>query len=246
MTITAAAEQAVVDSVPKGALINGNWVETGKTLDVIDPSTGEPLCAITDAGEAEALAALDAAVKRAGRMGRHPAARAQRDPARRLRIDDQPPRRVGAADDARDGQAAQRVKGRGRLRRRLPALVQRRGRAHQRSLRRRPQRPGPTAHDEAGARTVRVCHALELPGRDGHAQDRPGARRRLHRRDEAGQRNAAQLLRARPGIPRRWPARRRREPRLRIQRQRDRRPAAARTRAPASSASPDRRRSARN
>jgi succinate-semialdehyde dehydrogenase/glutarate-semialdehyde dehydrogenase len=61
MTITAAAEQAIVDSVPKGALINGNWVETGKTLDVIDPSTGEPLCQIADAGEAEALAALDAA-----------------------------------------------------------------------------------------------------------------------------------------------------------------------------------------
>jgi succinate-semialdehyde dehydrogenase/glutarate-semialdehyde dehydrogenase len=55
-------EQAVVDRVPKGALINGNWIETGKTLPVIDPSTGETLCEITDAGEAEALAALDAAV----------------------------------------------------------------------------------------------------------------------------------------------------------------------------------------
>lgn len=61
MTITAELEKEVVAKVPKGALINGNWVETGKTLDVIDPSTGEPLCAITDAGEAEALAALDAA-----------------------------------------------------------------------------------------------------------------------------------------------------------------------------------------
>jgi succinate-semialdehyde dehydrogenase/glutarate-semialdehyde dehydrogenase len=61
MTITAALEQEVVEKVPKGALINGNWIETGKTLDVIDPSTGEPLCQITDAGEAEALAALDAA-----------------------------------------------------------------------------------------------------------------------------------------------------------------------------------------
>ncbi|MBJ7458841.1 MAG: aldehyde dehydrogenase family protein, partial [Thermoleophilaceae bacterium] len=61
MSITAASEQAVVDSVPKGALINGSWIETGRTLDVIDPSTGEALCAITDAGEPEALAALDAA-----------------------------------------------------------------------------------------------------------------------------------------------------------------------------------------
>lgn len=61
MTITAALEKEVVEKVPKGALINGNWIETGKTLEVIDPSTGEPLCEIADAGEAEALAALDAA-----------------------------------------------------------------------------------------------------------------------------------------------------------------------------------------
>ncbi|MGH2905960.1 MAG: NAD-dependent succinate-semialdehyde dehydrogenase [Solirubrobacterales bacterium] len=54
-------EREVVDRVPKGALINGNWIDTGKTLEVIDPSTGEPLCEIADAGEAEALAALDAA-----------------------------------------------------------------------------------------------------------------------------------------------------------------------------------------
>ena len=55
-------EQEVVARVPKGALINGNWIETGRTLEVIDPSTGEALCEIADAGEAEALAALDAAV----------------------------------------------------------------------------------------------------------------------------------------------------------------------------------------
>ncbi len=56
-----AAEQSVIDSVPKGALINGNWVDTGSTLEVIDPSTGEALCEIADSGESEALAALDAA-----------------------------------------------------------------------------------------------------------------------------------------------------------------------------------------
>lgn len=60
-SITPDLELDVVAKVPKGALIGGNWIETGKTLDVIDPSTGEALCAITDAGEPEALAALDAA-----------------------------------------------------------------------------------------------------------------------------------------------------------------------------------------
>ncbi len=59
--MSSALEQDVVARVPKGALIGGNWIDTDRTLDVIDPSTGEPLCAITDAGEAEALAALDAA-----------------------------------------------------------------------------------------------------------------------------------------------------------------------------------------
>lgn len=54
-------EAEVVNRVPKGALINGNWIDTGKTLEVIDPSTGEALCEIADAGEAEGLAALDAA-----------------------------------------------------------------------------------------------------------------------------------------------------------------------------------------
>lgn len=60
-TITPALEQEVVNKVPKGALIAGEWVHTGRTLPVIDPSTGEVLCEITDAGETEALAALDAA-----------------------------------------------------------------------------------------------------------------------------------------------------------------------------------------
>ncbi|MFY9265764.1 MAG: NAD-dependent succinate-semialdehyde dehydrogenase [Solirubrobacterales bacterium] len=55
-------EQQVVARVPKGALINGRWIETGQTVEVIDPSTGEALCAITDAGTPEAIAALDAAV----------------------------------------------------------------------------------------------------------------------------------------------------------------------------------------
>lgn len=59
--MSAALEQEVVAKVPKGALIAGEWVETGRTIEVIDPSTGEALCEITDAGETESLAALDAA-----------------------------------------------------------------------------------------------------------------------------------------------------------------------------------------
>lgn len=61
VSVASAHEREIVERVPKGALIGGEWVETGKTLPVEDPSTGEALCEIADAGEQEALAALDAA-----------------------------------------------------------------------------------------------------------------------------------------------------------------------------------------
>ena len=38
----------------------------------------------------------------------------------------------------------------------------------------------PRADDGAAGRPVPLHHAVELPARDGHAQDRPGDRRRLH------------------------------------------------------------------
>jgi succinate-semialdehyde dehydrogenase/glutarate-semialdehyde dehydrogenase len=63
MTITAALEKEVVDRVPKGALIGGEWVDTGRTLGVTDPSTGEVLCEIADGDETTALAALNAAAE---------------------------------------------------------------------------------------------------------------------------------------------------------------------------------------
>lgn len=60
-TAASAREREVVERAPKGALIAGEWIQTGRTLTVDDPSTGEPLCEIADAGEREAMAALDAA-----------------------------------------------------------------------------------------------------------------------------------------------------------------------------------------
>lgn len=61
MTISAADEQRVIEAVPKGALIGGEWVQTGGTIGVDDPSTGEALAQIADCGADEALAALTAA-----------------------------------------------------------------------------------------------------------------------------------------------------------------------------------------
>jgi succinate-semialdehyde dehydrogenase / glutarate-semialdehyde dehydrogenase len=57
----ASKEQAVVDAVPKGLYIGGEWRETAETLPVEDPATGEVLAEVADATPDEAMSALDAA-----------------------------------------------------------------------------------------------------------------------------------------------------------------------------------------
>ncbi|MGY1895821.1 NAD-dependent succinate-semialdehyde dehydrogenase [Nocardia gipuzkoensis] len=56
-----AAERAAIDTVPRGLFIEGQWRATARTLPVLDPATGAPLCAVADANPADGLAALDAA-----------------------------------------------------------------------------------------------------------------------------------------------------------------------------------------
>ncbi|MBU8829552.1 NAD-dependent succinate-semialdehyde dehydrogenase [Mycolicibacterium goodii] len=57
-------ENRVVSAVEKRLFIDGKWVDAtdGATFDVVDPSTGEVLCAVADASPADGRAALDAAV----------------------------------------------------------------------------------------------------------------------------------------------------------------------------------------
>lgn len=64
VTITAANERALLDSLPTGLFIGGEWraASDGATFDVIDPSTGLVLLTIADATVADGAAALDAAV----------------------------------------------------------------------------------------------------------------------------------------------------------------------------------------
>ncbi len=56
-------EQRIVDEVPKGLYIGGEWRDAvgGETLTVEDPSTGETLCEVADATPDDAMAALGAA-----------------------------------------------------------------------------------------------------------------------------------------------------------------------------------------
>jgi succinate-semialdehyde dehydrogenase/glutarate-semialdehyde dehydrogenase len=58
-----AAEQAVVDAVPKGLFIAGAWRDgaSGETVAVEDPSTGETIAAVADGTQQDALDALGAA-----------------------------------------------------------------------------------------------------------------------------------------------------------------------------------------
>ncbi|MGI8712797.1 MAG: NAD-dependent succinate-semialdehyde dehydrogenase [Solirubrobacteraceae bacterium] len=54
-------ESALVQTVPRGLYIDGDWLQTPDTLAVEDPSTGEVLAEVADATEQDALAALEAA-----------------------------------------------------------------------------------------------------------------------------------------------------------------------------------------
>jgi len=59
-----AAETKLLDSVPDGLFIGGEWAPatSGATLKVYDPATGEVIKTIADAGVADGAAAMDAAV----------------------------------------------------------------------------------------------------------------------------------------------------------------------------------------
>ncbi len=54
----------IVTRLPKQLYVDGAWVDAagGATFDVLDPSTGEVLCAVADAGPDDGRAALEAAV----------------------------------------------------------------------------------------------------------------------------------------------------------------------------------------
>ena len=59
------SEQQIVDGVPKGLYIGGEWRDAaeGGTLGVEDPSTGEVIAEVADAQVDDAVAALDAAAE---------------------------------------------------------------------------------------------------------------------------------------------------------------------------------------
>jgi len=63
--MTAEREKALIESLPKGLFIGGEWRDSsdGSTFAVEDPSTGQVLTRVADARSEDGLAALDAAVQ---------------------------------------------------------------------------------------------------------------------------------------------------------------------------------------
>jgi succinate-semialdehyde dehydrogenase/glutarate-semialdehyde dehydrogenase len=69
-----ATETALLESVPDGLFIGGEWSPaiSGSTLDVYDPATGEVIKTIADGAVEDGAAALDAAVNAAGAWAKTP------------------------------------------------------------------------------------------------------------------------------------------------------------------------------
>ncbi|WP_255360313.1 NAD-dependent succinate-semialdehyde dehydrogenase [Nocardia sp. BMG51109] len=59
--------------MPTGLYIGGQWRAAAKTMPVLDPSTGQELCAVADAGPGDGLAALTAAADAQAAWARTPA-----------------------------------------------------------------------------------------------------------------------------------------------------------------------------
>ena len=190
--------QALLKRKPQ-LFIGGEWVDSshGKTIPVYDPSTGREIARIVDASDA------DVRPRRRGRprrLRRRPLvgpalgqARAGRSCARRP--DRGQSRRAGRAGIDRQRQADD---GLGRLR---PAEMRRGAALHGRlgdqdfgrayRAVRFPDRHGPRLCPARAGRRLRADRAVELPADDGGAEDRAGARRRLHDRAEARRADAA-------------------------------------------------------
>ncbi|MHB1810685.1 MAG: NAD-dependent succinate-semialdehyde dehydrogenase, partial [Solirubrobacteraceae bacterium] len=69
-----ATEEAVLENVPTDLLIGGQWraAGSGETFGVEDPATGQTLVQVSNAGERDAIEALDAAVQAQRAWAEHP------------------------------------------------------------------------------------------------------------------------------------------------------------------------------
>ena len=205
-TITAPAEQKIVDAGPQAAVHRRRVARRqprARSRSRI-PSTGESLCDVADASTDDAKAALDAAVDGRPRVGR---ARRRASAARSC-----------AARSRRSSRSADELALLMTLEMGKPLAESKAEIAYAAEFFRwfseeavridgryavDPNGQGRAADDEAAGRPVPADHAVELPAGDGHAQDRPGDRGRLHDGGQAGPADAAVDARCWPRSSRR-------------------------------------------
>ena len=195
----ASQDQSVVETVEKRLLIGGEWRDAcgGETFAVENPSTGETLCEIADGTPDDAMAALDAAVAAQAEWAAttpnerteilHKAFEALGERADELALlMTLEMGKAVAESKAEITYAAEFFRWFSGEALRVDGYYKNAGNGASRVLVMR-QPVGPCL----------LHHPLELPDGDGHPQDRPGDRRRMHDGRQAGPAHAA--LDDRPG-----------------------------------------------
>ena len=178
---------------PTGLLIGGQW-SSGRagTLPVINPATEDAITEVADASPEDALEAVGAAAAGAARVGRHGRRGSAGECLRRAyELMTAAVRAAGAADGAGERQGAAGRARRDPVRGRVLPLVRRGGGPDRRPPVGRAVGRQPDHGAAPAGRRQLHDHAVELPGGDGHQEDRPGAGGRLHGRAQAGQGDAA-------------------------------------------------------
>ena len=179
--------------IQSGNFIDGKWLEAADhaRFGVTNPATGESIAQVADSGAADARAATDAAA-RAFPAWRDRAAQGTRAILHSwdaLIVANQ--ESLGALISLEQGKPLAEAQGEVAYGASYVSMVRRRSHAHLR--RHHSAAAARQAHDggEGADWRGRRHHAVEFPARDDRAQDRAGARGRLHRRRKARRRHAA-------------------------------------------------------
>ena len=181
--------------------VDGAWrdADSGKTLAVTNPATGEVLGTVPNMGAAETRRAIEAA------NAAWPAWRAKTAKERSAILRKWFELMMANQEDLAIIMTAEQGKplaeSRGEIAYAASFIEWFAEEAQARLRRHDPRAPARQAHrrHQAAGRRVRGDHAVELPGGDDHAQGRAGARRGLHDGRQA-------RLRRRPSRRSRWPS----------------------------------------
>ena len=178
-----------------GLYIDGKWRPSsdGRLIDVVDPSSGAVIAAVPDATLEDATAAVEAAAK-AAKGWRETAPRKRSEILRRcFELMVERSETLAMLISLENGKALRDARGEVAYAAEFFRWNAKKPYASWASSAPRP--PVRTASWSTTSRSAsRADHAMELSGRHGDTKDRAGARRRVHRHPQTGQRDAADGL----------------------------------------------------